>query len=380
VYPGGAPETGVQRQSGTKRRLNQVIRNCDLHHNLAGYSGTNGNAVHVIGNNIYDNSLGIQTDVVTGAGHPGYPGDSAVFEENRIYSNNFNTYAEDSDVKPAFPFPVGTGAWVAGGNHHTFRNNWFYDNWRRGTMVFAVPDALVCGPAAGGNEQAGCDSNKVSTSHYNSQYDNHMGVSPEGKVAVNGVDFWWDQFPGSRGNCWYRNTGPKPITSDPAGLPSCDDGKDPATSIGTGNPENESELGRCVVAFETRNFEDGSPCPWLYPPSKPEGSRSGAFGPAFTPTAVDPAPARPSSTDPVPLSQATCADWRAAAPGERATLVTRIAAFAGGVVNTGSEDIGTGATLTQRRAMEVYDGWCAQRYASGFLLYKLYTWSAAFAP
>jgi hypothetical protein len=380
VYPGGAPDTGVQRQTGTKRRLNQVIRDCDLHHNLAGYSGTNGNAVHVIDNNIYDNSLGIQTDVVTGAGHPGYPGDSAVFEENRIYSNNFNTYAADSDVKPAFPFPVGTGAWIAGGNHHTVRNNWFYDNWRRGTMLFSVPDALICGPAAEGNEQAGCDSNKISTSHYNSYYDNHMGVSPEGKVAINGVDFWWDQFTGSRGNCWYRNTGPKPITTDPAPLPSCDDGKDPATSIGTGNPENESELGRCVVAFETRNFEEGSPCPWLSPPSKPEGSRSGAFGPAFTPTAVDPAPAQPSAIDPVPLSQATCADWRAASGSERATLVDRIAAFAGGVVNAGSYDVGTGATLTQQRAMQVYDGWCAQRYASGFLLYKLYTWSAAFAP
>ena len=37
--------------------------------------------MHVHHNKIYDNSLGIQTDVVTGAGHPGYPGDSALFEK-----------------------------------------------------------------------------------------------------------------------------------------------------------------------------------------------------------------------------------------------------------------------------------------------------------
>ena len=55
---------------------------------------------------------------MTGAGHPGYPGDSALFEDNQIYSNNFNTYAPGSDVKPSFPFPVGTGLWIAGGNHH----------------------------------------------------------------------------------------------------------------------------------------------------------------------------------------------------------------------------------------------------------------------
>ena len=121
IYPGGAPETGAQRPPGTPKRYNQEVTKCDLRHNMAGYSGTNGNAVHVADNNIYGNALGVQTDVVTGAGHPGYPGDSALFEGNRIYSNNFNPYAPDSDVKPAFPFPVGTGLWIAGGNQHQVR-------------------------------------------------------------------------------------------------------------------------------------------------------------------------------------------------------------------------------------------------------------------
>ncbi len=377
IYPGGAPDTGFQRQAGTRARLNQLIKKCDLHHNMAGYSGTNGNAVHVKNNNVYDNALGIQTDVVTAAGHPGFPGDSAVFEDNRIYSNNFNTYAEDSDVEPAFPFPVGTGMWIAGGNHHTVRDNYFYDNWRRGTMLFSVPDALICGEAAGGNEQAGCDSTRISTSHYNAYYDNQMGISPTGETLPNGVDFWWDNFAGSRGNCWYRNSGPKPITTSPGSLPDCGGGADPALSLGTGDAENEAELVRCVAAFESRDFSPGGPCPWLTPPTKPGTSRGAAFDPAFEPVGAP--PQAPSELDPVPLTQASCADWLVAGTDGRVTLVRRLTAFAGGVVNTGTRDIGTGATLPYEKASALYDGWCSHRYARGFLLYKLYTHAAAFS-
>jgi hypothetical protein len=355
-----------------------------MHHNLAGYSGTNGNAVHVHDNKIYDNSLGIQTDVVTGAGHPGFPGDSAVFEDNHIYSNNFNAYGPDSDVKPAFPFPVGTGLWIAGGNHHKVRGNHFYDNWRRGTMIFAVPDALVCGAGNGGNEQAGCDSRRVSTSHYNQTHDNKMGITPDGKADRNGIDFWWDQFGGTRGNCWYRNyaaEGRTILTSPPGGLPDCDDGKDPASSTGTGNPQNEGELVSCVAAFETRNFDPNGPCPWLRPPTDPDagGATQSALGPAFN--------YRPSSrrvagrTMPVastPLGQMTCFEWNRAAGTQRPELIAKIRGFAGGVVNDGQHDLGTGAVLTFEEAQGLYDTWCANGYAQEFTLVKLYTHAAAF--
>jgi hypothetical protein len=268
VYPGAALESGVQRPVGAPFRYNQLIRWCDMHHNLAGYSGTNGNAIHLRQNEIYENSIGVQTDVVTGAGHPGFPGDSGLFEENNIHANNFNPYAEGSDIEPSFPFPVGTGMWIAGGNHHVMRGNYVYDNWRRGFMLFAVPDSLICGPDSG-NQQAGCEPEKFNTSHYNQYYDNHMGISPTGAVLPNGTDFWWDQFGGNRGNCWFRNSGPAPITTDPAtGLPDCDDGKDPALSVGTGNPKNEGELLSCFVNFTTGNYQGGA-CPWFTPPSKP---------------------------------------------------------------------------------------------------------------
>jgi hypothetical protein len=385
IYPGGAPETGTQRPVGTKARLNQEIRHCDMHHNLAGYSGTNGNAVWVHHNNIYDNALGIQTDVVTGAGHPGYPGDSAVFEENNIYSNNFNTYAPDSDVKPAFPFPTGTGLWIAGGNHHKVRDNHFYDNWRRGTMVFSVPDSLVCGAAADGNQQAGCDSSKISTSHYNQTHDNRMGIRPDGTADRNGTDFWWDQFAGSRGNCWYRNYAPNgvAITSDPPGLPDCDDGRDPGASLGAGNPENESELVSCVAAFETRNFDPNGPCPWIRPPANPDegGARAATMTTPFDAPASRSAKrvsGRTMAVSDTPLGQMTCFEWNRATDEQRPRLVAQLKGFAGGVVNDGQRNIGTGAVLAYEDARQLYDGVCSYAYAQEFLLYKLYTHAAAF--
>src|SRR5919201_1987162 len=108
-----------------------------MHHSAAGFSGTHGNAGHI--------------------------------EHNNFYSNNFNPYVKQdpkTEVEPDIPVPVGTGLWIAGGNNNTIRNNHFYDNWRRGTMIFTVPDAFVCGdnPIAGGNQQHGCNEDETNTS------------------------------------------------------------------------------------------------------------------------------------------------------------------------------------------------------------------------
>jgi hypothetical protein len=387
LYPGGAPETGVQRPTGTAPRLNQELTLCDLHHNMSGVSGTNGNGVHVHHNNIYDNSLGLTTDIVTAAGHPGFPGDSMLIEKNNFYSNNFNLYEEKSDVEPAFPFPIGTGMWIAGGNHHTVRENYFYDNWRRGTMVFTVPDALVCGPAAEGNQQAGCEAGRFSVSHYNEHADNFMGMRPDGKTDINGVDFWWDQFPGARGNCWFRNVAPegRTVSTSPSPLPNCDDGKDPASSIGTGNLQNESELGSCAIVFETRDFDPNGPCPWVRAPADPgDGGKArssqsqSAASETFDRLAAPVTRMVNPNTTKLPLGQATCTDWRRTPADARPAFVQRLRDFLGGVVNDGEQNIGNGAVLTYLETVNLYEGWCSRHYARGFLLYKLYSFAAAF--
>jgi hypothetical protein len=424
IYPGAALESGVQRPAGTDFRYNQEIRWCDSHHNLAGYSGTDGNAVYIHDNNFYGNALGIQTDIATAAGHPGFPGDSMLVERNNIFSNNFNPYDEGSDVPPAFPFPVGTGMWIAGGNHHTIRRNFIYDNWRRGTMVFSIPDALVCGPVAE-NEQAGCSFTSVSTSHYNQQYENVMGRSPDGHALRNGVDFWWDAFPGNRGNCWYWNRGPAPITSSPSPVPNCTDGRDPAMSIGTGNVVNEIELLSCLAAFETRNFDrDTTTCPWLFSPEKPGRQRNdpisrtlrarapevlgkfcarnratttcraydGWLTPRWTRTATCSAvlgtcspttparraaarmPGRHSNFD---IQLFTCGDWRRAGATTRGYAIQRLREITGGPV-VGEGIRGYGAIVPDDQAYEMFDNWCGRRMTSNFTLYKLYGQAAGF--
>jgi hypothetical protein len=280
LYPGAGADTGSQRNTTIypQFRYSQEIRDCDSHHNAGGYSGTDGNAVHLHHNNFYDNALGFTTDVFTAAGHPGFPQDSDLIENNNFYSNNFNPYVPGSDVVPSVPVPVGTGLWIAGGNDNVVRNNRFYDNWRRGIMLFAVPDQFVCGPTGIDPSQlAGCNPAAVppSTSYRNQFYGNVMGRAPDGSVKANGTgdastgrtDFWWDQYPQNTGNCWHGNTGKlgtaDSVTSTPQAplLPSACD----SSSVGTGGPQQEPELLNCLadITFDTKA------CPWFTTPSKP---------------------------------------------------------------------------------------------------------------
>ena len=80
--------------------------------------------------------------------------------------------------------PVGTGMWIAGGNNNIVRNNRFWDNWRRGAMLFAVPNSLVGGCDAPGPELRRRPT--LSTSFRNRFHDNKMGRAPNGTSMPNG--------------------------------------------------------------------------------------------------------------------------------------------------------------------------------------------------
>jgi hypothetical protein len=261
LYPGAGAEGGDQRPAGTKPRYTQEMRFCDSHHNALGYSGTSGNSVHVHHNNFYGNMTGWSTDVFTAAGHPGFPQDSDLIEHNDFYSNNFNAYQPGSDVEPTVPVPVGVGMWIAGGNHNIFRENRVWDNWRRGSMLFQVPNAFVTG--CGEKSVPECDPTELSTSHNNEFRNNEMGVAPNGDREPNGTDFWWDDTATSKGNCWVDNTGSNGkesgVTTDPSSLPA-----DCGTSSGTGtSPENVGELLNCAVDITN------PACTWDETPPKP---------------------------------------------------------------------------------------------------------------
>ena len=295
IYPGSAPDTGEQRDESVNpdERFNTEITRCDMHHNVLGYSGTAANAVWVHHNDFYDNTLGFVTDVITAAGHPGFPQDSDLIEENEFYSNNFNPYVDqpaDDEVVPLLPIPVGTALWILGGNNNEFRNNYVWDNWRRGVMLSTVQDALVCGdnPVAGGNQQAGCNPNAppqpASTSYRNQFHHNVMGRSPSGEVMPNGsgnpvtgsTDFWWDQWLGSKTNCWYQNEGKNPdgsgLTSTPP-APLLPSSCAPLASTGTGGVFGQDvEVYNCLVTFFINRDVLGDEvlpddlCPWYTTP------------------------------------------------------------------------------------------------------------------
>ncbi|MFL5894922.1 MAG: right-handed parallel beta-helix repeat-containing protein [Thermoleophilaceae bacterium] len=416
IYPGAGAKTSAGRDPNwyPVARYSQEIRDCDSHHNTGGYSGTNGNATHLDHNNFYDNALGFTTDVFTAPGHPGFPQQGDLIEDNNFYANNFNPYVAGSDVRPYIPAPVGTGLWIAGGNDNVLRGNRFFDNYRRGVMLFAVPDATVCGPVIGSSTPVpGCDPAKVSTSYNNSFTGNIMGVAPSGRTALNGTDFWWDDFAGNTGNCWWGNIAAPghSITSSPALLPDCLGGTHPELSVGTSYAPNEAELTLCLAGFEISGYPNGNStiCDWTKTPAKPSGSalpataagseivrerqaefislcnslpqsRTCAPFVATGPAAPSAAPSRPVSFDGAwarrPLGLYTCSDWNRR-PALRSRLLARLARWTGGPVE-GDALTGYGTVLPDGRAAAFFNSRCKPRYAKSFALYKLYGAAAGF--
>ncbi|MBO9524293.1 MAG: right-handed parallel beta-helix repeat-containing protein [Nocardioidaceae bacterium] len=428
LYPGSGAPTLVNRDKSfyPEARTSQTFQFCDMHHNTGGFSGTNSHGTLVQNNNFYDNALGFTTDVFTAAGHPGFPQEGNIVQNNNFYSNNFNPFAAGSEVVPFIPAPVGTGLWLAGGNSNVVRGNSFWDNWRRGLMLFAVPDAMVCSPLLGGKTPdvvPGCNPLTVSTSYNNRFYDNTMGVSPSGEVKPNGRDFWWDSFPLNTGNCWWDNHAApgKKLRNSPGLLPNCFDGKLPLLSIGLGNVFNEAELVACFAGFELSGYPNGNDfvCNWAKTPKQPSsatlttsdvddqaladrqkqvfseycsmtvGSRTcqpydGSLGTAtLLRTLLRPLvwknvdtvqPAESAER----LGAYTCSWWRQADDGHKLGMVQRIRHFVGGKVQ-GDETVGYGTVLRDGAAVRMLDNRCSTGYAGGFALYKLYGAAAAFA-
>ncbi|MGH3346544.1 MAG: right-handed parallel beta-helix repeat-containing protein, partial [Nocardioides sp.] len=236
IYPGSASDLNGDNTAFEPTRYAIEIRGNRSHHNTLGYSGTAGNSVWAHHNRFYDNATGIATDSLF-PGHPGLPQDHARWSRNEIFGNNTNYYTEyvdegvcdrpmaergylDGVVCPVVPVPVGTGVLIAGGNYNSTDHNWIYDNWRAGTMQFWVPAPL----------RDEYDPEKLyDTSHHNHTVANRMGIAPDGTVAHNGLDHWWDDQ--GEGNCWEGNTYSRGERTDNFTLapPSCGDGGSPWT-------------------------------------------------------------------------------------------------------------------------------------------------------
>lgn len=308
LYPGAAPETGAQATDfyPDAPRYNTTITKCDMRNSTLGYSGSMGNAVRITNNHIYGNTTGIASDTLSSAGHPGFPTDSSQIDHNFIYSNNLNTYTKDSPVDALVAVPLGTGVIYAGMNSARVHDNWFFDNWRYAMMLLAVPDALTSyggpeGDVYPGVACPGAPENGISTSCGNHFFDNKMGQVPKGfrfpaalekykvphgnseSALANGVDFWWDEWSGNTGNCWYDNkgvdgtpasiTGPGPAgamaASPPQTLPGCSGGEDDSSSVGGGDLAKTMYLLECSNGPTDTDSGERPGCDWYSPPAKP---------------------------------------------------------------------------------------------------------------
>ena len=92
----------------------------------------------------------------------------------------------------------------------------------------------------------------------------------------------------------------------------------------------------------------------------------------------DPAPAASARSDLAliggkPLQQASCEEWLAGSPDERAAVIATLKRDVGGAT-----PYGPGATLPAADAYALFERACARPYARGFLLYQIYTRAAAF--
>ena len=311
IYPGASPETGSQATDfyPDAPRVNTEIADCDMHGSALGYSGSMGNAVRITHNHIYGNMTGISSDTVSAAGHPGFPADSSEIDNNLIYSNNLNLYVPDPPVDPLVAVPIGTGILYAGMNDARVYDNWIFDNWRDGAMLFSVPDQAVNGGGAEGDIFPGIScpfapASGVSTSCGNQFFRNSVGRAPNGfrfpdevgdfgnahapdnakPQKPNGNDFWWGEFFAdvTVGNCWFDNTGVDKTASSVTGpgeagrlpgmppqvLPS-----DCATSVGN------DDLAKLQYVIECGNGPDTdtgpADCDWWTPPAQP-GSAAAA--------------------------------------------------------------------------------------------------------
>jgi hypothetical protein len=281
IYPGSGSDLNADNTHFKPIRYAIVIRDNRSHHNTLGYSGTAGNSIHAYRNEFFGNATGIVTDSLF-PGHPGLPQDHARWDHNRIHGNNRNWYTKYVDtgvcarpmkqrgylhgtVCPVVPAPVGTGTLIAGGNFDSTDHNWIYDNWRNGSMQFWVPSPL----------RDEYDPAKLyDTSNHNHFVANRMGLTPDGRFAYNGLDFWWDDE--GVGNCWVRNVSAygDPTTNFTAPPPSCRDGgsvQSPGLFVKDSGFLSCAEYDRSDPAFRHPPH-----CEWFTTPDRPSGTSSGA--------------------------------------------------------------------------------------------------------
>jgi hypothetical protein len=90
----------------------------------------------------------------------------------------------------------------------------------------------------------------------------------------------------------------------------------------------------------------------------------------------DPPPAGAGPNVGAPINLADCTDWKQASVDQRLGTIEQLKNYVGApVAGTG----GSGGTLDDDKAYDLFENYCANEFARGFKLYKLYSRAAAFS-
>jgi parallel beta helix pectate lyase-like protein len=294
IYPGGSADT--------PGRVSNEVDHCRSHHNVLGYSGTQGDHNWVHDSEFYDNAVGFVTDSETD--HPNYPQNNLIFERNKVHNNNFNVYSSKSDVR-AVDFeegagyigggaliPVGVGVMIASGNDNLLQNNDIWGNSRYGLWLFSG-QGLVVGPTS--------DPMAPPFASTNNRFIGNRLSPPFGvRGTLNKVDFGWDGA--GLDNCWQDNfvrfprRSTRPATSDAVFLPPCtsplDSGPMPATAAAPTPSNVIAQVGLTYIQDKPACVVFGlQPCVWGPGPA-PSRALNRAHGYKRPP---DPRPCGPST-------------------------------------------------------------------------------------
>jgi parallel beta helix pectate lyase-like protein len=275
IYPGSSADI-------KGARVSTEIRYCTSHHNVLGYSGTQGDDVWFHHNELYDNAVGFVTDSETD--HPNYPQNDLLFENNKVHDNNFNVHSTESDVRAtvfanSILMPVGLGVWIASGNNNVVRNNEIWGNDWRGVWFISGPGVVLgpIGPAFDGSPFAPPFINEGNRFIGNKMYN---PAKPEG--SQNGTDFGWDGL--GLTNCWQNNVRSpdgEAATSNALFLPPCDnpvDGSDLAVTPGIPDPTDMATQASLIFIDSDGDGANDRPicdltgtCPTPWDVGPPEG-------------------------------------------------------------------------------------------------------------
>ncbi len=224
LYIGQSPDT---RAAG---RWSAEVRRCKIHHNALGFSGTQGNSVWMHDNEFTDNGIGLSYN--TQNDHVNAPQRASLIERNHIHHNNFDVYAEGTDVpvggpgRSFFHYPVGTGLWIVGGHDNLVRENRIHDNQHFGALLASNP---LEGPVAADVHNNAFVDNLIGTAAGPGAGPNSTALPPgTSGYAPGASDFYWDET--GNNNCWGPNPGT--LRTDRPVLP----GPCPAPNTGRGGP------------------------------------------------------------------------------------------------------------------------------------------------